>query len=849
MLDLFCYDCKLKHIVMKKIVIITLLLTPFVLSAQVGIGTTNPQASLDISSSNIATPSNTDGILIPRMDEFPATDPALAQDGMMVFVTGGGTPSKGFYYWDHTAMSWVAIINTGGATLDGAYDFGGAGAGNTIMATDGAVEINGEDGMVITGIFGSGNTIDTEVTGAGTRMFFNPNKSAFRSGTVMGTQWDDTNIGAYSTAFGQDNIASGNNSTSIGYNNQARSYGEIALGFFNTGNTPNSTTAFDADDRLLIVGNGTSNGARSDAFTILKNGYVGINTSVPSNPLEIDIITTFDLLHTNSGQDGIFIVGKGDNSGLNSIGGSISFGPSHTTRGGQRKSAIASVQTSGDIDHTGLAFYVHGNAINQSPMVEAMRLTHNRQLGINNVSPSANLDVIGTLQYEDGNESLGYVLASDATGNATWTDPNGLVSFVDEIDELLDGKSDSDGTNNGSSIFLGINAGAADDSDDNRNIGIGYLALEDNTTGSQNTAVGYHALLNNIDGTANTAIGSGSLDANTDGIWNTAIGQAALSGNIDGAYNTAVGRAALLVNSDGNSNVAIGVNAISSNSSGSFNTVIGVDAATGLDASSNTIIGRRAMNSYSAGGNNVAIGASAGYYGSGTENTYLGTSAGFTPGAPARDGSVFLGYGAGSSEITSDKLYIENSSGDATVALIYGEFDNDILRFNGDVGIGRAPVTNALEVEGDASKTTAGAFVANSDRRLKKNIQTLGGKTALEKIQSLRGVTYLWNDTKTGSKRPEGIQYGFIAQEIQEVFPEKVSEDNLGYLQTAYGDYDALFVQAIKEQQLQIEALSEEIYQLKIALSKVDVLEARLSAMEANNKSTTKNALLISDKK
>lgn len=71
-----------------------------------------------------------------------------------------------------------------------------------------------------------------------------------------------------------------------------------------------------------------------------------------------------------------------------------------------------------------------------------------------------------------------------------------------------------------------------------------------------------------------------------------------------------------------------------------------------------------------------------------------------------------------------------------------------------------------------------------------------------------QGVTYEWSDDKTGSERPEGIQYGFTAQNIQEVFPTLVEEDNLGYLQTAYGTYDAMTVEAIR-------ALYEEIQRLK----------------------------------
>ncbi|MCB0447968.1 MAG: hypothetical protein KDD03_10745, partial [Gelidibacter sp.] len=79
--------------------------------AQVGIGTTTPNAQLDIQSSNQANPSNTDGILIPKIDAFPVTNPGANQNGMLVFLTTTvGTNVPGFYYWNHPT-AWVPIGN------------------------------------------------------------------------------------------------------------------------------------------------------------------------------------------------------------------------------------------------------------------------------------------------------------------------------------------------------------------------------------------------------------------------------------------------------------------------------------------------------------------------------------------------------------------------------------------------------------------------------------------------------------------------------------------------------------------------------------------------------------------
>ena len=55
--------------------------------SQVGINTTAPYAQLEIKSSNQVTPANTDGILIPKVDAFPTTNPTVNQNGMLVFLT------------------------------------------------------------------------------------------------------------------------------------------------------------------------------------------------------------------------------------------------------------------------------------------------------------------------------------------------------------------------------------------------------------------------------------------------------------------------------------------------------------------------------------------------------------------------------------------------------------------------------------------------------------------------------------------------------------------------------------------------------------------------------------------
>jgi hypothetical protein len=89
------------------------LLCAFFAKAQVGIGTTSPYSTLDVRSSNQATPANTDGMLVPKVDAFPLTNPTATQHGMLVFLTTvSGTNQPGFYYWNNPTTSWKAVGST-----------------------------------------------------------------------------------------------------------------------------------------------------------------------------------------------------------------------------------------------------------------------------------------------------------------------------------------------------------------------------------------------------------------------------------------------------------------------------------------------------------------------------------------------------------------------------------------------------------------------------------------------------------------------------------------------------------------------------------------------------------------
>lgn len=108
-----------------------------------------------------------------------------------------------------------------------------------------------------------------------TKFFFDHSKSAFRAGVVNTNSWNEINLGVSSFAAGSDTKASGVGSAAFGIGTSAPSYGEVAIGSYNTTYVPNSATAPDTNDRAFVIGNGTST-TPSDAFIINKNGNMTV---------------------------------------------------------------------------------------------------------------------------------------------------------------------------------------------------------------------------------------------------------------------------------------------------------------------------------------------------------------------------------------------------------------------------------------------------------------------------------------------------------------------------------------------------------------------------------------------
>ena len=108
--------------------------------------------------------------------------------------------------------------------------------------------------------------------------------------------------------------------------------------------------------------------------------------------------------------------------------------------------------------------------------------------------------------------------------------------------------------------------------------------------------------------------------------------------------------------------------------------------------------------------------------------------------------------------------------------------------------------TQRLTLTAAGTLTVDGDVVAYSDRRTKENIKTI--ENSLDKVLSLRGVSY--NRIDESDKAPK---IGVIAQEIQEILPEVVFKQEDGMLGVSYGNIVGVLIEAIKEQQQQIDEL------------------------------------------
>lgn len=341
------------------------------------------------------------------------------------------------------------------------------------------------------------------------------------------------------------------------------------------------------------------------------------------------------------------------------------------------------------------------------------------------------------------------------------------------------------------------------------NAGFGFATLSANTTGSSNSGFGVFSLTANQTTNYNTAFGMSSLQIHNTGDNNTAFGVSSMDSDQSGTNNAAFGTNSLQANISGNSNTSFGNAAMFGNKTGNANVGFGYYALVGNDGQSNTVVGNTALDQNTTGVNNVVMGNFALHLNiTGSGNVAIGTYAGY--------------FATG-----SNKLFIDANSVpfNGNVTTIGGDFAANKVCVGCNLALTGAndfgTRTEAFQVQGAAFKKLGnGTWQFPSDRRLKTKIVSLSRNEMLEKILQMQGVNY---DLIVYPE--QGMQYGFIAQDLRKIFPTKIYENKLGFLSASYGDYVPMFVEAIK-------ALNERVEKLENNQPNIKAMTARVEEME-----------------
>src|SRR5208337_1490648 len=473
-------------------------------------------------------------------------------------------------------------------------------------------------------------------------------------------------------------------------------------------------------------------------------------------------------------------------SGINITSGSLS-----ATLGVAGGNAITGTETDTTAISTGVrgnswsptGYGVYGNNTSATGTATGVFGISNSLAGIGVEGSSAYVGVFGTSALF-GIE--GYSTGTGGAAGAFLVNPGGTIlqgitsgSSVTEfkVDSL--GNVTAAGAVSGSSFLIG-----------GQLFGFGS-ALNDNAflgfAGSSNT---------NATVQLDTAVGTSALVQDTGG-FNTAVGAEALASNTLGGFNTAVGFAA-------------GATKDLSNLTGGYDTALGYNTvfSTGTLSSANAIVSE--SNALVLGsGANVGIGTS-------TPTAALdvvGNSLQALIGDPVC-GSGFAGIGfvnhggfnsCSNYALLGDvpgNLYV-NSSLSGTIYFRNNNGNLMTINSSGHVGIGTTSADNTLSVNGSADKPGGGSWGTFSDGRLKTVKGNFTG--GLSQVMKIQPIHYRYKPDNAMGIRDTDEHIGVVAQEVQKVIPEAVTENSKGYLLVNNDPIIWTMLNAIKEQQGEVE--------------------------------------------
>lgn len=283
------------------------------------------------------------GLLIPRLTLTGTNDVttiASPTTSLLVYNTtaaGTGTTTviPGYYYWN--GSTWINYasytlqqnINTNGKWISG-------------DGTNTGISLSGNGLLIAKGAYNGGS--DLTETGAGSKLIWYPKKAAFRAGNVDYDQWDNGNIGYFSTAMGNNTTASGLSSTAMGSSTIASGPTSTAMGNSTEATGDNSTSmgiSTRASGYASVAMGAQTNaiGSGSTAMGYIVNASGNYSTAMGYNTRAIGAYST---------AMGSFTKASGDNS--------ISMG-SYTGASGYNSTAMGNTTTASGDYSTAMGFF------------------------------------------------------------------------------------------------------------------------------------------------------------------------------------------------------------------------------------------------------------------------------------------------------------------------------------------------------------------------------------------------------------------------------------------------------------------------------------------------------------
>ena len=305
-----------------------------------------------------------------------------------------------------------------------------------------------------------------------------------------------------------------------------------------------------------------------------------------------------------------------------------------------------------------------------------------------------------------------------------------------------------------------------------------------------NTVVGAGAGQSLAGGNGSTAIGGSALAAATGFTVNTAVGWNALQLTTS-SLSTAVGAEALTANVTGVANTAVGDQALRANVAGSQNVAAGTSALIASTGTGNVGVGNWVLGQMTSGDHNIAIGDNAGFsLTGGSNNIYVGSAGG----TATESGTIRIGGGLQSRAFVRGVRGVTTANNDAVTVVVdsFGQFGT-----------------------------------VSSSAKTKFDIQDLPADVT-DAVSRLRPVSFRYKQPFADGSTP--VQYGLIAEEVEQVLPELVAYDEHG--DPAIVKYHALPSLLLAEVQRLQTALRAESSRTAALEAAVAELRATLAARE-----------------